>query len=78
MTEEKAPWQKANEELSAALSELRKELAEMRSVLGGVRAQSESSSQSQAHAGVREHPASGFSEQKMTFEEFANETGLRF
>lgn len=77
--EGEAKWQSAKEELDAALAELRKELADMRSVLGGVRAQSALSSQSLAREVDPSHPANGSSEPvRMTFEEFANESGLRF
>jgi len=81
-TEGDEKWQSAKRELEDALAELRKELADMRSVLGGVRAQLGSSSPSPVPPRDPLQAASESSEtgndHRMTFEEFANASQLRF
>lgn len=78
-------WQDVAKETDEALSELRKELANMRSLLGAVRAQSASSSPSLAREVGQPPLGNAFSDaetdptkKKLTFEEFANEAGLTF
>lgn len=81
--EDDPKWQ----EMENALAGLRKELAEIRSAIGGVRALSGSLSQSQELQQRNDRLASESSEtgnehdptkQKMTFEEFANASGIGF
>jgi len=84
-TTETETWQSAVKELAAAQKELSDQVKGLASLLGAVRAQSASSSQSLGREAEALPLGNAYSDanpdptkRKMTFEEFANEAGLTF